>query len=126
MAPPARQIILGAENAWQVNLLLEMFGEMLCWTLKFLQSLHNSRTRMIATVQLWSCMQQLRLNGGCSAHENNEAFTAIASSYTEQSCLQMSQQSEVEKYFAGQRRLVNLKKQCLDSFCFSPKSGAGL
>ena len=52
MASPAREIILGAENAWQVNLLLEMLEEMLCWTLKFLQSLHNNRTRMIATVQL--------------------------------------------------------------------------
>ena len=43
-------IILGAENAWQVNLLLEMLEEMSCWMLKFLQSLHNSRTRMTATV----------------------------------------------------------------------------
>ena len=36
--------LYGAENALQANLLLEMLEEMFCWTLKFLQSLHNSRT----------------------------------------------------------------------------------
>ena len=30
-----------------------------------------------ATVQLWSCVQQTGLNGGCSAHENNYCYSVF-------------------------------------------------
>ena len=81
MASPARQIILSAENAWQVNSLLEMFEMMLCWTLKFLQSLHNSRTRMIATVQLCRELHAVTavdwLERQMHAHKNNYCYSVF-------------------------------------------------
>ena len=76
-----------AENAWQVNLLLELLGKMLCWTLKVLQPLHNSRTRIIRdspALELHAITAVDWLERQMQCTHKTTTCTNIVSSYTEQ------------------------------------------